>query len=213
MTHHPETVVDFGCGSGALLRRLRGDGIRSEGLEPDKDQVLEAERADLTVHHATAEHAPFADNSFDWVVSEFTAHHFADLPAVCQQAGRIARKGVAFLDQWYDPAIPSQQVAAGFDRFCKKIDRASGMIHNDSLSTDDLFNMVQQTIPQARIELQTMLVPIPIPMEELQMAGEKLLRTAQPDTGFREEFAAICQQARAHGMTDDGASLMFATID
>lgn len=213
MACKPQSVADFGCGSGLLLKRLSADGVDSQGIEPDKELVLEAEKANLVVCEAAAEEAPFADRSFDWVVSEFTVHHFADVQAVCAHAARIARKGVAFLDQWYDPSIPSQHVAAKFDRFCKKVDRASGMIHNDSLSTNDLLTTIQATMPNARIELQTMFAPIRISIEELQSVGESLLRKTDLRSHFKEELDAILDEARVDGMTDDGASMIFAFVE
>jgi 2-polyprenyl-3-methyl-5-hydroxy-6-metoxy-1,4-benzoquinol methylase len=46
------TILDFGCGNGALLRRLRAQGLEVEGLELDRPGIRD-NLAAVVKHHIT----------------------------------------------------------------------------------------------------------------------------------------------------------------
>lgn len=135
----PQSVLDVGCGEGALLRSLAEAGCpRRLGLEPDEAVVALAVSAGLDVRAGRAERLPFADRSFDLVILDYVAHHVENLPQTLLEAARVADRAVLILDCWYDETLPTQQVAQAYDAWSKRIDRRSGMVHNPCPSAMDL---------------------------------------------------------------------------
>jgi SAM-dependent methyltransferase len=64
-------ALDVGCGEGRFCRMLAKRGINATGLEPTPELVREARRRDPsgTYVEGFAEKLPFADHTFDLVVS------------------------------------------------------------------------------------------------------------------------------------------------
>ena len=84
------TALDVATGGGHVARRLREAGLevvttdQSPGMRPD---VV-----------CPAEHLPFADRSFDVVVTRVAAHHFDDVEAAVRELARVARNSVLVVD-------------------------------------------------------------------------------------------------------------------
>jgi SAM-dependent methyltransferase len=83
-------ALDVATGGGHVARRLREEGCEvvtvdaSPGMQPD---VV-----------APAEHLPFADGSFDLVVSRMAPHHFADIQAAVGEMERVTNRLVVIED-------------------------------------------------------------------------------------------------------------------
>jgi SAM-dependent methyltransferase len=82
-----ETVLDVGCGTGTLAlvaKELVGEMGRVCGIDPSVQLLVgarrKAERASLLVDFQSGgiEQIPFADRSFDVVLSTFMMHHLSD---------------------------------------------------------------------------------------------------------------------------------------
>jgi SAM-dependent methyltransferase len=86
-------ALDVATGGGHVARRLREEGCEvltvdaSPGMQPD---VV-----------APAEHLPFADGSFDVVVSRIAPHHFADIQAAVAEMERVTNRLVVIEDTLY----------------------------------------------------------------------------------------------------------------
>lgn len=98
------TVVDAGCGTGALSRHLLECGARVVALEPDPVQAAKhagdlAREPGLTFLECGAEAMPCADASVDGVVFSKSLHHVpADLMGrALGEALRVLRPQDAFL--------------------------------------------------------------------------------------------------------------------
>jgi SAM-dependent methyltransferase len=87
------TALDVATGGGHVARRLREAGLEvvtcdaAPGMTPD---VV-----------CRAEDLPFADGSFDAVVSRLGAHHFADVAAAVREMARVASDRVLVVDNVY----------------------------------------------------------------------------------------------------------------
>jgi ubiquinone/menaquinone biosynthesis C-methylase UbiE len=100
----PEAVVlDVGTGPGVLLAelaRLRPD-LRLAGVDLSPDMVAAAQRNVAPYgDRATAQVGdvgalPFADGSFDLIVSSLSLHHWDDLDSAVRELARVRRAGGA----------------------------------------------------------------------------------------------------------------------
>jgi SAM-dependent methyltransferase len=93
-----ETALDVGCGPGVLLIELarRLGPKRVAGVDPSAPFV-EAARAmvpDADVRLAAAEELPFADGSFDVVLSQLVVNCMSDAETGVAEMRRVARRGV-----------------------------------------------------------------------------------------------------------------------
>ena len=96
-------LLDVGTGPGWLLLRLnaRCPALRPVGVDISAAMVAKARRniadagaADcIEVREGSAEHLPFADESFDAVVSTGSIHHWKDPVAGLNDIYRVLRRG------------------------------------------------------------------------------------------------------------------------
>jgi len=87
------TALDVAAGGGHVARRLREEGFDVTTLDPAPGM-----RADVL---ASAEHIPFADASFDTVVTRIAPHHFSDIRVAVGEMARVARQVVLVEDTLY----------------------------------------------------------------------------------------------------------------
>jgi SAM-dependent methyltransferase len=93
-------VLDVATGGGHVARRLREAGCdvvttdSSPGMKPD---VV-----------ARAEDIPFADGSFDCVVSRIAPHHFADVRHAIEEMARVSNHVVVIEDTLFSSARHEQ---------------------------------------------------------------------------------------------------------
>ncbi len=89
-----KTIVDVGCGDGALVRHFIRLGARAIGIEVSEGQ-LERARAQAgpgeTYSVASAENLPFADGSADAILFMKSFHHLplAAMPLALSEAARV----------------------------------------------------------------------------------------------------------------------------
>jgi ubiquinone/menaquinone biosynthesis C-methylase UbiE len=87
------TALDVATGGGHVARRLREAGLEvvtadpAPGMQPD---VI-----------CPAEHLPFADGSFDLVVTRIAPHHFTDIALAVAEMARVARELLIVEDTLY----------------------------------------------------------------------------------------------------------------
>jgi len=88
-------ILEVGCGGGALLSFLEGKGHEVVGVDILEEAVRLAQRAapSSRVMRARAEELPFADASFDRVVSHHLVEHLEDLAAGLSEWRRVLRPG------------------------------------------------------------------------------------------------------------------------
>lgn len=87
------TALDVATGGGHVARRLREGGMSVVTADPAPGMG-----ADTTCR---AEDLPFADDSFDTVVTRIAPHHFDDVQAAVREMARVARLTVLVEDTLY----------------------------------------------------------------------------------------------------------------
>jgi len=88
-----ETALDVATGAGHVARRLREAGLRVVTADPAPGM-----KADVICR---AEDLPFADGSFDLVVTRIAPHHFDDVAAAVRELARISNELVVVEDTLY----------------------------------------------------------------------------------------------------------------
>jgi SAM-dependent methyltransferase len=107
----PGSVLDVGCGTGALAQRLIGLGYRVTGVDPSEGMldVMRARRPEVRAVRASGTDLPFEPDSFDLVLSVATMHHIADAEAVRQtlaEMTRVTKPGGRILIWDHNPRNP-----------------------------------------------------------------------------------------------------------
>jgi len=90
-------VLDLACGAGAMIERLERPGRTVTGLDRSREELLEAQRRGRgPLVQAHASYLPFADGSFDAVVSSLGISVVADRPRFLSEVARVLRPGGVF---------------------------------------------------------------------------------------------------------------------
>ncbi len=104
MTDHCVSVLDIGCGTGALCQVLMENGLQTEGCDRSAQMIKQAKRLSspeitYTLADSSAGLA-YADQSFDLVTASMVAHGLKHEQRVKLYAEmcRIARKTVVIID-------------------------------------------------------------------------------------------------------------------
>jgi SAM-dependent methyltransferase len=107
-------VLDLGCGGGHVtfavaphVREVVACDLSPEMLDVVQRAARERGLANVMTRQGMAEHLPFADASFDMVMSRYSAHHWRDASAGLAEAARVLKPGgvAAFVDS-VSPGTP-----------------------------------------------------------------------------------------------------------
>jgi ubiquinone/menaquinone biosynthesis C-methylase UbiE len=113
------SVLDLGCGTGRHAVRLAGAGASVTGVDFSEGMLEEARRkpgADA-VHflaHDLHQALPFADGTFDRVVSGLVLEHLQELTLFFAESRRVLRKGGLAVFSAMHPAMFLKGVQARF---------------------------------------------------------------------------------------------------
>ncbi|MFA6099429.1 MAG: class I SAM-dependent methyltransferase [Patescibacteria group bacterium] len=97
-----DSVLDSGCGEGNICLLLAERGIRSTGVDLSNANIQSAQKTSrergldkfTTFITGDAEQLPFADKSFDVIVSSHVLEHLPDFDKGWQELCRVARKRI-----------------------------------------------------------------------------------------------------------------------
>jgi SAM-dependent methyltransferase len=96
----PELALDLGAGGGHVsyvlarhARRVIATDLSSEMLAAVAETAREKGLGNIETTEAPAERLPFEDETFDFVASRFSAHHWRDFDAGLREASRTLKRG------------------------------------------------------------------------------------------------------------------------
>lgn len=90
-------VLDLGCGRGGVLELFWRDVRLAAGLDPDPPSLNEHRAHGMPVVRGLGEALPFADGSFDLIVSIWVLEHLSDPEMVFGEVRRTLSPGGHFL--------------------------------------------------------------------------------------------------------------------
>jgi ubiquinone/menaquinone biosynthesis C-methylase UbiE len=97
----PASIVDIGCGTGRLLRKIRQmyPISRLMGVDPAEGMIKEARRLtpDAKFSVGAVESLPFPDGSIDLAISTLSFHHWRDQAEGLLEIKRVLRPEGRFL--------------------------------------------------------------------------------------------------------------------
>jgi SAM-dependent methyltransferase len=100
-------VLDLGCGGGHVsfavaphVREIVAYDLSRDMLAVVAQAARERGFGNLSTHQGVAEKLPFAEATFDYVFSRYSAHHWRDLDLGLREAARVLKPGgtAAFVD-------------------------------------------------------------------------------------------------------------------
>ena len=94
---HDSNVLDLGCGRGGVPEVIWRDVRLAAGIDPDMASLAGHRAAGMPVVRAVAGHVPFADDSFDVVVSAWVLEHLVDPLDAFIEVRRVLRPGGHFI--------------------------------------------------------------------------------------------------------------------
>jgi len=97
----PASVLDIGCGSGRLLRKVHAywPEARLSGVDPAHKMLEVARQLTPEAHFSigSGEALPLEDASVDLALSTISFHHWRDQAAGVREVARVLRPGGSFL--------------------------------------------------------------------------------------------------------------------
>jgi ubiquinone/menaquinone biosynthesis C-methylase UbiE len=111
---HQPRVLDLGCGGGHVTfgaapyaREITAYDLSAEMLAVVARGAADRGLKNVTTRQGPAESLPFADASFDVVLSRYSAHHWRDLDAGLREAARVVTaNGIAGFVDTVSPGVP-----------------------------------------------------------------------------------------------------------
>jgi len=92
------SVLDLGCGDGALLDLLvRERSVRAQGIEIDEQAIYQCVAKGLSVFHEDIDHglSDYADQSFDYVILNQSFQQVKSPDLVLKETLRVGREVIA----------------------------------------------------------------------------------------------------------------------
>lgn len=89
-----EKILDLGCGSGILAKKLQ-EKLKVKVIGIDiVDKAIEK----INFKKYNGKRIPFKNNSFDLILISFVLHHTQDVPSLLKEAKRVAKRIIIFED-------------------------------------------------------------------------------------------------------------------
>ncbi len=100
---HDKDVLEVGCGTGLVLRRIASFARSARGVDLSPGMLEKARERGLDVVEGSATELPFPDHSFDVACSFKVLAHIPDIERALSEMVRVTRPGGIVLAEFYNP--------------------------------------------------------------------------------------------------------------
>jgi len=183
-------LLDVGCGTGAHAVAIGDQGWKVTGVDISEDQLRLARARGVEAVRADAAVLPFADASFDAVVSTWTHTDVDDFVAVVAEVARFLRPGGPFVYVGGHPCFvgPHSRFVAG---------QGVPELHSGYDETDRYFTGPGVTSDGVRRRVGAMHLPLGLFLTAFLQAGLVLERFEElEESGAREYPSTIALRWR-----------------
>ncbi len=142
------TILDTGTGTGDFIEVLHElfPDAKITGIDPNKESLQEAAKKfpHVTFEEMGAENLGFSDNSFDLVSISMALHHLPDIQKALKEMQRVVKPdGWIIVNELFsDNLSPAEEVHKMFHHFRSRIDRLTGVNHNETFKKEEIKNIV-----------------------------------------------------------------------
>ncbi len=206
------TILDTGTGTGDFIEVLKEvfNEARITGIDPNNESLQEAVKRfpEITFVEMSAEKLEFDDNSFDLVSISMALHHLPDIQKALNEIQRVVKPGgwIIVNELFSDNLNPAEEVHKMLHHFRSKIDRLTGINHNETFKKDEIREIVKASGIMVQFDFENPLEPISLAeSNELDIRLEKMklhLETikARPEYDiFKPQIEEFRQAALKHG--------------
>ena len=188
-----KSILDIGTGSGDFIEVLQDVFPQAQitGVDPDTESLQEAIKKypGVSFGEMRAEILEFADNSFDLASISMALHHLPDIQTSLKEMLRVVKPGgwIIVNELFSDNLNPSQEVHKIFHHFRSKIDRLTGIYHQETFEKEQILHLVKSAGIQILLSfentIQTNLIASP---GELDVRIEKMKQHLEKIKGLPE---------------------------
>jgi SAM-dependent methyltransferase len=125
-----ERVLEAGCGTGLILRRLDPKTEQSVGIDLSAGMLSVARSRGLEVVQCPVDTLPFPDDCFDTVVSFKVLAHVPDIEGALRELTRVTRPGGHLLLEFYN-----RHSLRGWIKRLKPPSRVGQQFHDEDVFT------------------------------------------------------------------------------
>ena len=143
------SILDVGTGEGDFIEVLQDVFPKAQitGVDPNTESLQEAEKKypDVLFAEIKGENLHFADKSFDLASISMALHHLPDIQSALKEMQRVVKPGgwIIVNELFSDNLNPAQQVHKMFHHFRSKIDRLTGIYHQETFEKEQILHMVK----------------------------------------------------------------------
>ncbi len=187
------SILDIGTGSGDFIEVLQDVFPQAQitGVDPDTESLQEAIKKypGVSFGEMRAEILEFADNSFDLASISMALHHLPDIQTSLKEMLRVVKPGgwIIVNELFSDNLNSAQEVHKIFHHFRSKIDRLTGIYHQETFEKEQILHLVKSAGIQIQLSfentIQTNLIASP---GELDVRIEKMKQHLEKIKGLPE---------------------------
>jgi ubiquinone/menaquinone biosynthesis C-methylase UbiE len=207
-----DSILDIGTGNGDFIGVLKDVFTKAKitGVDPDTESLQEATKKypDVSFAEMSAENLEFEDNAFDVASISMALHHLSDIQTAFKEMQRVVKCGgwIIVNELFSDNLNPAQEVHKMFHHFRSKIDRLTGINHNETFEKEEILQMVKEAGIQIQFYFENNQETNLIEKGgELEIRVEKMKQHLEKIKGFPEyelfkpEIELFRERALKHG--------------
>ena len=153
-------VLDVGTGPGHFIKVLNNVFPKAliTGVDPDETSLEKAalEYPGVIFQNMSGEKLDFNDNSFDVAGISMALHHLSDIQSTLHEMKRVVRPGgwIVIVELFRDGQNPAQEVHKRMHHFGSRIDRMTGITHNEAFTRKEIVAQIEKSGLQIELKFE-----------------------------------------------------------